>query len=152
MHWIRALIWPSWIVNSSALSLPISVSFADGRFSVTIRGRRYKKGEKSYPGMNVTAVYEITRTEDGFKAVRRGELQIFPPGFVPGSGRQLSVREQVLRDLLQRRFGKMLEEEIVPEPLLLPGKWEAAGGLNLVQWEAKDGWMLLAWKQSPAKE
>jgi len=138
--------------SRAPFNLPISVAFADSQFSVTIRGRRYRKGPKHYPGMNVTAVYKITETAEGFKAVRQAELQIFPPGFVPGSGNQLSVREQVLRDLLQRRFGKLFEEEIVPEPLVLPGKWEAAGELRLVQWETNGGWMLLAWRRGPADE
>lgn len=126
---------------------PVFVAFAGGKFTVTIRGTAFARGENLYPGMDVTAEYEIAKTDGGFKAVRQGDLRIFPPGFVPGAGEQLSAREQVLRDLLRRRFAKVFPAEIVPEPGPLPGEWKAAGKMALCQWEARDGWLVMAWKR-----
>ncbi|MFH1919141.1 MAG: hypothetical protein ABIP48_04520, partial [Planctomycetota bacterium] len=130
-----------------ARSQPVTVSFADGGFTVTLRGRQYYRGESGYPGMNVTAAYKIEKSDNGFKAVRQGDLDIFPPGFVPGQGRQLSTRQQVLRSLLEKTFGNVFQEEIVPEPLVLSGEWEKAGELVPVTWEASGGWLVLAWNQ-----
>ena len=128
---------------------PISVRFADGRLRLTIRGRQYTKGENSYPGMNVTVSYQIVKTGGGFKAVRQGEIEILPPGFAADGGGQLSVRQQVIRNLLQRRLDKLFEKESIAQPLELPGKWSQAGKFALAQWEARDGWLVMAWKKVP---
>jgi len=125
---------------------PISVTFADGGFTVTISGRTYTRGENSYPGMNVKAAYKIQRAGEGFTAVRQGGLEILPPGFASEQGKQLSARQQVLRSLLEKRFGKIFQEQLVPEPFALPGEWEKAGKLALAKWEASGGWLVLAWK------
>jgi len=131
---------------------PVSITFADGGFVVTLRGSKFVRGDSSYPGMDVTAEYKIERTDEGIKAVRQGDLKIFPPGFTPGGGKQLSARQQVLRTLLEKRFGTMFTEEIVPEPIGLSGNWEKAGELTLSRWEASNGWSVLCWQRTPKAE
>jgi hypothetical protein len=128
---------------------PLSITFAEEGFVVTLRGREYYRGDTSYPGMNVTAEYKIQRTDEGMKAIRQGDLLVLPPGFKPGGGKQLSARQQVLRTLLEERFGNMFTEEIVPEPIALSGNWEAAGDLTLVDWKASNGWTVLSWQRTP---
>ncbi len=130
---------------------PVSVTFADGGYTITIRGVTYTKGGDSYPGMNVTAHYKIARSPQGFKAVRQGGIQVFPPGFVPGSGTRLSGRQQVLRSLLEKRFAKVFEPEIASQGFVLPGKWETAGKMLPVQFDCRDGWLVAAWKRGPAE-
>jgi hypothetical protein len=130
---------------------PISVSFADGGYTVTIRGAKYIKGEDAHPGMNVSATYKITKSPQGFKAVRQGEIEVFPPGFVPGKGETLSGRQQVIRRLLAKRFAKVFEPEIVGEGFVLPGKWEAAGKMLPIQCDCRDGWLVAAWKRGPTE-
>jgi len=127
---------------------PISVTFGDGGFSLTMRGRRFVSGDNSYPDdMDITAVYKIVKSDNRFKAVRQGDLQIAPPG-----GKRLSARQVVLRDLLQRRFNKVFDAEIVPEPLELPGQWKESGEYGLAQWETADGWMVMAWNRLTENE
>ena len=123
---------------------PFTVSFDEGQFTIIMRGWQYTTGESSFAGMNVKAVYNIEKGPQGFKAVRQGPLEIFPPGFKPGSGQQLSVRQQTLRTLLERRMGKIFEAEIVPDDIELPGRWEGTGKLVLAQWDVSDGWMTVA--------
>jgi hypothetical protein len=137
-----------------AADRPVSVTFADGRFRVTIRGRKYARGDGEFRDikMDVTAEYEIRESEGRFKAVRQGKLAVFPPGFVPGSGDRLSVRQQSLRTILQRKFGKIFQDELVVEDILLPEKWAKAGQLAMTEWEASRGWMTLAWRRVPAPE
>ncbi len=62
---------------------PISVSFDEGGFSVTLRGQRFFKNDQPYPGMNVTAVYKLVKADGVFKAVRQGELQSSRPVSTP---------------------------------------------------------------------
>lgn len=128
---------------------PIFVSFGNGEFTLSVRGRSYATGETVHPAMDVTARYRIAKTDQGLKAVRQGDLRVFPPGFVPDSGERLSLREQGIRDLLGRRFEKILPKQIIPKPLELPEPWDAAGDLVLSQWDTRDGWMVLGWNRTP---
>jgi len=141
----------AWAITFDSLR-PISVKFADDGFEVTIRGRKFYKSEESYPGMDVTAAYKIEKTDAGYKAVRDGELKIFPPRFAAGKGTGLSAREVVIRQLLERRFSRIFREELVGEGLTLPGKWAKAGKMMPIQLQCKDGWLAVAWRGVPQEK
>ncbi len=140
-----------WAITFPSLR-PISVKFADNGFVVTIRGRRFYKGEERHPGMDVTAAYKIEKTDTGFKAVRDGELKIFPPRYAAGKGTGLSAREVVIRKILERRFGKIFREELIGEGFELPGKWAKAGKMMPIQLQCNDGWLAVAWRAVPESE
>lgn len=127
---------------------PIWVAFGDNEFTFSICGRSFYEGDTRHPGMNVTVTYKIVGEGDNLKAVRQGEVEIFPPGFDPEGDDKLNAEQTAIRRILQRRLGKRFEKEIVPEDLVLPNEWSRAGKLRLVQWEAKDGWMVLSWKRT----
>jgi hypothetical protein len=127
---------------------PISVTFADNGYKVTIRGQKFFRGENPYPGMDITFAYKFVKTDGGFKVVRQGEVQIFPPGFVPGAGKQLSARQQAIRTILQKKLGKALEKEAVAQGFTLGGKWAAAGKFAPVEITARDGWLVIAWRRT----
>lgn len=139
-----------WGVRFPRRGHPISVAFADGRFRVTVRAARYYRGDESHPGMDVTAVYKIARTERGFKAVRQGDLKIFPPGFKPGGGKKIPARYMAIRTLLQRRFGRIFKKQIVGEGFVLPGNWSKAGKLRPIELACQNGWLTAGWKATPA--
>jgi len=130
-----------------ARNRPITVTFNDEGFQVTVRGQRYTSGDRDFQAMNVTADYKVAIDGNGSKAVRQGDLKIVPPRFVAGQGR-LSTKDVTLKALLQRKFGKLFEEEIKSEGLVLPGKWREAGRLDLKQLHCNDGWLVLAWLES----
>lgn len=125
---------------------PVLVAFRNGGFRISIHGRAFRRGQTKYPGMDITAEYRIEKTPAGYRGIRQGEIKIFPPDWEPGQ--QLSVQEQVLKDLLQRRFEKIFPREMVPEPVRLPETWPSQGQLELVYWDAQDGWLSLAWRRS----
>ena len=127
---------------------PISVAFADDGFKVTIRGVEYRKGANKSNAMNITAAYKIEKTPKGFKAVRQGEIEVFPPDFVPGAGQQLDAQRQIMRTLLKKRFAKVFEPEFLGEGLELPGKWKAAGKMLPIEVVCRDGWLVIAWKHA----
>ena len=136
---------------SFARRQPIFVTFADDGFKISLHGARYYKGSDSHPGMNITATYKIEKSAKGFKAVRQGDIEVFPPDFVPGAGKQIDARRQVIRKLLEKRFAKVFEQEMIGEGLELPGKWKAAGKMLPIQLDAKDGWLVVAWKRAPVE-
>ncbi|MGQ9576722.1 MAG: hypothetical protein ACUVUC_15550 [Thermoguttaceae bacterium] len=127
---------------------PIRVSFGEGTFSVTVSGQEYAVDGESYPGMNVTAVYRIQKTPRGPRALRQGRLAVFPPGFDPASGEQFPPRVQVLRTMLERRFGKLFQEDWTPKNLVLAPEGRQPVELQLTRWETTRGWLLLAWKRA----
>ncbi|MCE5268976.1 MAG: hypothetical protein LLG00_13945 [Planctomycetaceae bacterium] len=128
---------------------PVSVTFADNGFRVTLRGARYFKGEDAYPAMNISAIYKIDRSVEGkIKVVRQGGIEVFPPGFVPGGEKKLSGPQQVLRKLLEKRFAKVFEPEFLGEGLTLPGKWKSFGKLLAAGVTCDDGWLSVAWKRA----
>lgn len=133
---------------------PISVNFKGANeFSITVRGRSYARADERYPGMNVTANYRIEQTPEGAKAIRQRDVEIYPPGFQPGTGKKLSVRQQVLRDLLERRFEKMFDKEFRPQDIQLQDRQDPnsqnIGTLTLVGWEVAERWMTTTWKRLP---
>ena len=129
---------------------PISVTFADDGFKITLRGVRFCKGQEVHNDpMNISAAYKIEKSPQGFKAVRQGDIQVFPPDFVPG--KQVGGRQQVIRKLLEKRFAKIFEPEILGEGFELPGKWKAAGKMLPIQLVCRDGWLVIGWKRSAAE-
>ena len=119
---------------------PIEVHFADDTFTITIRGKQYTSDERTYRAMNVTAVYKVETSPTGMKAVRQGDLQIFPPGFVPGR-RRFSVPEQTLRSMLERRFNRLFTPELGAEPMEPPGRFKSIGPLAISNLSTQAGWI-----------
>jgi hypothetical protein len=98
--------------------------------------------------MDIWATYRIEPANNTIRLVRDGDVQIYPPGFVPGGGEKLSVAETSLRRILQKRFGKVFKEVVDVEPLKLPGQLEQAGPLPMEQLLAqKDGWVAVGWRK-----
>jgi len=123
---------------------PITLQFTDGGFKVVIRGTEFTNGENMYPAMNIGASYKFVPNGKGIQADRQGELEIFPPDFKPGD--QLSVPQQTLRRILERRFGKLFKPTLQGEGLELPGRWKQAGKLYVNQVLSEQGWLQLGWR------
>lgn len=126
---------------------PVSVTFADQGFKVTINGVKFYKGTDFCDATTVSAVYKIEKTTDGFKAVRQGPVEVAAAGPNPDTG----ATQVATRKLLQRRFEKILEPEFLGKGIELSGRWKAAGTLIPVQVECRDGWLVIAWNRTPAK-
>jgi hypothetical protein len=138
---------PPWSITF-AKRKPVEINSKDGSFKLTIRGSRYTSGDRSFPAMDIWVAYKIESAADKIRLVRDGEVQIYPPGFVPGGDKKLSVSETSLRRILQKRFGKVFKEIVDIEPLELPDQLAAAGPLPMEQLEArKDGWMAIGWRK-----
>jgi hypothetical protein len=127
---------------------PVELDAGDDRVKVTVRGSRFTSGEREFPAMDIWAAYRIEPALGGVRLVRDGDVQIYPPGFVPGGGEKLTVQETSLRRILQKRFNKVFKEVVDVEPLKLPGELERAGPLPMEQLVArKDGWVAVGWRK-----
>lgn len=138
---------PPWEVTF-AKQRPISISTADGRVKLMVRGDKFVSGDREFPGMDIWATYAIGHAPQGIMLVREGDVQIYPPGFVPGGGEKLSPAETSLRRILQRRFDKLFKSEIEIPDLPLQGELAAAGPLPLNELVARrDGWIAAGWRK-----
>lgn len=124
---------------------PVVVNYADGGFRMLMRLAEFTSGDDEYSGMDVSVAYKFEQKGDEIKAVRQGQIEALPPGYV--KGKALSGRQQVMRTILQKRFGKIFKQEIVFEPLALPDDMEKAGPLEVTHAQAERGWLNLAWRQ-----
>ncbi|MEX0669053.1 MAG: hypothetical protein WD060_01160 [Pirellulales bacterium] len=128
---------------------PVDLDVEDNRVKMTVRGTRYTSGDREFDAMDVWAAYRIEPGHPGIRLVRDGDVQIYPPGFVPGGGEKLSVSQTSLRRILQKRFNKVFKEVVDVEPLKLPGELAQAGPLPMEQLDArKDGWLAAGWRKA----
>lgn len=134
-----------WAITFAAKQ-PISISFIDGGFILTLRGAKFYKGDDAYEEMNVTATYKIVKVGDKFKAIRPNDVEALPPSFKEGM--QLSGRQQIIRSLLIKRFGKVFEKEMFGEGIELSGKWKSVGKLTPVEVVCRDGWLVLVMRRA----
>ena len=137
---------PPWTITF-ATRQPISVTFSDESFKIVIRGTKFINGDKSCDDMDITAVYKIEKSDTGFKAVRQGEIQIFPPG-----RQQVGGKDQAIRTLLAKRFSKIFEPEIIGEGFFFSGKLEKVGKMLPVDVQSHDGWLTIAWRRAQADQ
>jgi len=127
---------------------PITLHIEEDHVTLTIRGQRFKSDRRTFRySMNSTVRYRLENAGGAVKAVRVGEVEVFPPGFVPGQGAQFGAAQQALRTLLKRRFDRIFPPEIVSKGLVLPGRLGRAGRLDLTQLEADRGWLTLVWRR-----
>jgi hypothetical protein len=128
---------------------PVTVAFERDQVVLVLHGTEYATSDKSYPAMNVTSRWDIVTTGKGVRLVRRPQLEIYPPGFVPGAGKRLPVRLQALRTMLNRRFSRLLPTEL---DLNNPDKPEAMRGLPEGRFNratAANGWFVVDWNRLP---
>jgi len=129
---------------------PVTVAADDSRVKVTVRGDKFVSGERSFPGMDIAAVYAVGQGPKGPVLVREGNVQINPPGFKSGD-RKLTMAETSLRRILQKRFDKVFKDAIEIEPLPLQGELASVGPLPMNQLQSrKDGWLVAGWRKGPA--
>ncbi len=138
---------PPWSITFARLR-PVELDADNGRIKLTVRGSKYTSGEREFPAMNIWVAYRIEPAGGNIRLVRDGDVQIYPPGFVPGGAEKLTISQTSLRRILQKRFGKVFKEVIDVEPLQLPGQLASAGPLPMEQFVAqKDGWLAVGWRQ-----
>jgi hypothetical protein len=139
---------PPWSITF-AKRKPVELTVGDGTVRLTVRGSGYTSGDREFDAMDVWATYRIESEAGRHRLVRDGDVQIYPPDFVPGGGKKLSIQQTSLRGILQKRFNKVFDEVIEIKPLDLPGELAAAGPLPMEQFEArKDGWLAAGWRKA----
>jgi hypothetical protein len=129
---------------------PVTVTFADDGFSVTLRGVEFYTGDRQQPGMYITANYKFAKAPEGYKAVRQGDLEIYGFGLKPGA-KQLSAKQLATRNVLQKKFGKVFEPEIKFQGFkFAQGKLASAGQFVPKEIISQHGWLVIGYGRTNA--
>jgi hypothetical protein len=136
---------------------PLTLKVDGEDLVLTIAGESYTVGEDTYPGMNVTARYRIVRQGAEYHLIRDADVDPLPPDFKPGM--RLGARQQVLRTILRRRFGRLLPSDIplrdlslrdfVPENLGGQEGLSIGGTLRIERLETTGGWLTVGVRYRP---
>jgi len=133
----------SWSITFARIR-PITVRFWDDRLAVTVRVRKFTSGDKAYPRpMNISVEYRIVASDSTVRLLREGDVVVLPPNF--RRGQRLGIRDTTLRNLLIRRFGKMLETEFVVDRIELPEPFEKPSSLLVKHFKSDQGWLSTDW-------
>ena len=126
---------------------PISVTFADNGFKITLRGVSITRAARPIrPRTSRPPTSSRNRPKDSSWSAR-GRSKSSPVDEAAGRS-----RKTVIRRLLKKRFEKVFEPEILAKGMELSGRWKAVGKLVPVEIVARDGWLTVVWKSSARVE
>src|SRR5690606_22128830 len=102
---------------------PVILELRDQRIRIGIRGTRFSQGARELARpLEITAVYEPQRSDDGTMLLRRsGDVSVDFPG-----GRRLTIQQVALRRTIQRLFADRFPQTLLDRPLIIPDFNEAA--------------------------
>lgn len=122
--------------------VPVRAVFTGGGLSMAIRGRRFTRGEQgiSEP-IEISARYAIEKTATGSKLTRQGEVDV---KFLERE--RLGAQQVAFKTFLTRKFEALFKPEIVSEGIVLKGRLERAGKLQVQEIHSDAGWIAIGWQ------
>lgn len=132
---------PPWSITFSR-SLPIRVTFDGQLITVSIRGRKFTRGDTVVRSeMEIGATYKVEQTDVGAKLTRQGDVtaEYTKKGFQ-------RPEKIAIKTVMRKKFTALLKESRTFEGLEIPGRWQKVGKLNLAQMSCDNQWLVLGWK------
>jgi hypothetical protein len=130
--------------------MPVRAMFSGGGLSMAIRGRRFTRGDQAVSEpLEISAKYAIEKTATGSKLTRQGEVDV---KFLERE--RLSAQQVAFKTFMTRKFSALFKPEIVSEGIVLKGRLEKAGKLQLQEISSDQGWLAIGWQLAgpPAAE
>jgi hypothetical protein len=123
---------------------PVTAVFDGGHVTLTITGSRFSRGDQGFDEpLEITARYKLEQGPTGAKWTREGKVGIAYPRHRQRPG----LRRIALKAFFQKKFAALFKPEFVGEGLVLKGRWEKAGALQLRQLSCDGGWFVAGWEQ-----
>ncbi|MBB77191.1 MAG: hypothetical protein CMJ75_22015 [Planctomycetaceae bacterium] len=133
-----------WSITFSS-NRPIRVSFQDNITSISLRGRRFTRGDTVVGNViDITARYSVNMTPAGLKLKRQGDVEV---DYV--NRRTLGVPQIAIKTMLLKKFNSLYKPELEVQDLVLPERWRQAGNLRLKNSQVSTGWLVLNWIRQP---
>ena len=133
-----------WSITFSS-NRPIRVSFQDNVTSISIRGRRFTRGDTVVGNViDITARYAVNMTPTGLNLKRQGDVEV---DYV--NRRTLGVPQIAIKTMLLKKFNSLYKPELEVQEIVLPERWRQAGNLRLKNSQVSTGWLVLNWIRQP---
>ena len=133
---------PPWSITF-ANERPLDARFDENRITMFLRARRFTRGDQELrENVEVSAVYEIEKTEGGSRLTRQGDVNV-----KFGDAKTLSVGNVAMKTFVRNKFESLFQEKFESEGIALPGRWQMAGKMRLDQLHCGGGWLALGWHQ-----
>jgi len=121
---------------------PVRAVFAGGQLGLAIRGRRFTRGDQALSEpIEIAAKYAIEKTQTGSKLTRQGEVEV---KFLERE--RLGAQQVAFKTFLTRKFEALFKQEIVSEGIVLKGRLEKAGKLQVQEIASDKGWIAIGWQ------
>lgn len=122
--------------------MPVRAMFSGGGLSMAIRGRRFTRGDQAVSEpIEISAKYTIEKTDTGSKLTRQGEVDV---KFLERE--RLTAQQSVFKTFMTRKFSALFKSEIVSEGIVLKGRLEKAGKLQVQEITTDQGWLAIGWQ------
>jgi hypothetical protein len=109
---------------------------------MAIRGRRFTRGDQAISEpIEISAKYTIEKTQTGSKVTRQGEVDV---KFLERE--RLSAQQVAFKTFMTRKFEALFKPEIVSEGIVLKGRLEKAGKLQVQEIASDKGWIAIGWQ------
>ena len=133
-----------WSITFSS-NRPIRVSFQDNVTSISIRGRRFTRGDTVVGNViDITARYALDMTPTGLKLQRQGEVEV---DYV--NRKTLGVPQIAIKTMLLKKFNSLYKPRLEVQDIVLPERWRQVGNLRLKNSGVSTGWLMLSWVIQP---
>ena len=117
------------------------------KIAIAIHGRKFTRSEQEIRSpMRIIGTYALEKTPEGTRLVRQGDVEV---EYVGVKGRE-SVTQVAFKTFVRRKFEALFKSPLPIDIEKLPERWEQAGKLAVVEGNAQDGWLSLAWKMQPS--
>jgi hypothetical protein len=121
---------------------PVRAIFSGGQLAMAIRGRRFTRGDQAISEpIEISAKYTIEKTQTGSKLTRQGEVDV---KFLERE--RLSAQQVAFKTFMTRKFEALFKPEIVSEGIVLKGRLEKAGKLQVQEIASDKGWIAIGWQ------
>ena len=121
---------------------PVRAVFSGGQLALAIRGRRFTRGDQALSEpIEISAKYAIEKTPTGSKLTRQGEVEV---KFLERE--RLGAQQVAFKTFMTRKFEALFKQEIVSEGIVLKGRLEKAGKLQVQEIASDKGWIAIGWQ------
>ena len=130
---------------SFAWNQPVTVEFDNQMLKVSVRGRRFTRGERVLNKvMEMSATYTMQTLPTGVELTRQGDVEVtFPTN---KEGAQLRASDVVFKTLMEQKFSQLFKPFIKGDGFVLPGEFGSMGRIRLNELSTQDGWLSLGWQ------
>lgn len=133
---------PPWSITF-ANERPLDARFENNQITMILRARRFTRGlQELRESIEISAVYDIEKTEQASRLTRRGEVEV-----KFGDAKSLSVGDVATKTFVRNKFESLFQDEFESDGVALPGRWRMAGKMRLDQLLCDGGWLVLGWHQ-----